>query len=433
MHELTMPSLGADMDHGKILEWLVKPGDAVHRGDLIATVDTDKTVMDVESFEDGVVGEYLVPLGATVSVGTPIVRLEEGGGHRDATRTAPPAPAAAQTAQPVQEVPVHPVQAAPEPRAAQAAPPARSAPAAQAGPALQSPSRRVRSSPLARRLAARLGLDLATVEGTGPQGSVSEADVRRAAGEASGEASSRLAPQASRDETSPSGLDQPARGKAATLRAALGSLMAKSKATIPHYYLSTTVDLSRLLALMQERNLARPLSERLVPAAYLLKAAAVAAREVPAMNGSFVDGAFIQSEHVHLGVAVALRGGGLVAPALHDADTLPVDDLMAKLRDLAARARAGRLLRAEMADATITVTSLGDLGVDTVFGVIVPPQVAMVGFGRVVERPWAENGMLGVRPTVSATLSADHRVSDGLGGGRYLARVQELLLAPEEL
>jgi pyruvate dehydrogenase E2 component (dihydrolipoamide acetyltransferase) len=209
--------------------------------------------------------------------------------------------------------------------------------------------------------------------------------------------------------------------------------MAKSKATIPHYYLSTTLDLGPTMAFMRQLNESRAVSARLVPAAFLLKAAAVAAREVPDLNGFYVDGAYRPSERVHLGVAVALRGGGLVAPALHDADTLSLDELMAKLRDLVARARAGRVERAEMADPTITVTSLGDLGVESVFGVIVPPQVAMVGLGRVVERPWAQDGMLGVRPTVTATLSADHRVSDGLGGGRYLVRLQELLMKPEEL
>ena len=136
---------------------------------------------------------------------------------------------------------------------------------------------------------------------------------------------------------------------------------------------------------------------------------------------------------MHLGVAVALRGGGLVAPAIHDADRLSPDELMAALRDLVARARAGRLQRAEMSDPTITVTNLGDLGVESVFGVIYAPQVALVGFGRVVEQPWATDGLLGVRPVVTATLSADHRVSDGLRGGRFLARVDELLQEPEEL
>jgi pyruvate dehydrogenase E2 component (dihydrolipoamide acetyltransferase) len=164
-----------------------------------------------------------------------------------------------------------------------------------------------------------------------------------------------------------------------------------------------------------------------------MAASARAAKDVPEMNGFFVDGAFRQSESVHLGVAVALRGGGLVAPAIHDADRLSPDELMSALRDLVARARSGKLKRAEMTDPTITVTNLGDLGVEAVFGVIYAPQVALVGFGRVVEQPWATDGMLGVRPVVTATLSADHRVSDGLRGGRFLARVDELLQKPEEL
>jgi pyruvate dehydrogenase E2 component (dihydrolipoamide acetyltransferase) len=209
--------------------------------------------------------------------------------------------------------------------------------------------------------------------------------------------------------------------------------MARSKREIPHYYLSTTIDLHAALDWMQATNAGRPVTDRLVPSALLLKATALAARDVPDMNGFFENGVFAPSDAVHLGVAVALRKGGLVAPALHDADRLPLDELMAALRDLVARARGGRLQRAEMTDSTITVTNLGDLGVESVFGVVFPPQVALVGFGRVMERPWAENGLLGVRPTVTATLSADHRVSDGLRGGRFLDRITELLQRPEEL
>lgn len=180
-------------------------------------------------------------------------------------------------------------------------------------------------------------------------------------------------------------------------------------------------------------NLQRPVSSRLVASALLLKATAVAAKTVPEVNGFFVDDEFRASQSVHLGVAVALRRGGIVAPAIHDADTLSVDALMDRLRDLVSRARAGRLQRAEMADPTITVTNLGDLGVESVFGVIYPPQVAMVGLGRLMEQPWAHDGMVGARHVVIATLSADHRVSDGLRGARYLARLEELLQRPEEL
>ena len=454
MADFLMPSLGADMEHGKIVEWLVKPGDYVRRGDLVAVVDTDKTVMDVESFQEGVVAELLVDLGETVPIGTPLARI---------TQTP------AEVGVPLREAPAPPVRAgagagAPAGAAAGAvtsqaavgdappiAPPVRHlahrlgvdtakirgtgkggaitrADVERAVAAVPSPAGRVRAAPRARRLAAELGVDLSAVSGTGPDGALTVADVQHAAGSAA------AAPQEPAVPVAPAGGKTTEAGeRVASLRRAIGALMSRSKKTIPHYYLSTTLDLSAAVNWMQSVNAQRPVASRLVPSALLLKAAALAAKEVPEVNGFFDDGGFRPSASVHLGVAVALRQGGLVAPAIHDADTLAVDELMEQLRDLVGRARAGRLQRAEMADPTITVTNLGDLGVESVFGVIYPPQVAMVGFGRVMEQPWARNGLLGVRPAVIASLSADHRVSDGLRGGRYLTRIDELLQKPEEL
>ena len=209
--------------------------------------------------------------------------------------------------------------------------------------------------------------------------------------------------------------------------------MSRSKREIPHYYLSTTIDLAAATDWMHEHNRHCPVAERLVPAALLLKAAARAAREVPQLNGFWTDGGFHPATAVHLGVAIALHGGGLIAPALHDADTLPLPEVMARLKDLTWRARSGRLRASQTTDPTLTVTSLGDQGVEAVFGVIYPPQVALVGFGRVTARPCAVGGLLGVRPAVTATLSADHRASDGAVGARYLAAVDRLLQQPEEL
>jgi pyruvate dehydrogenase E2 component (dihydrolipoamide acetyltransferase) len=208
--------------------------------------------------------------------------------------------------------------------------------------------------------------------------------------------------------------------------------MARSKREIPHYYLATTVDLGAAMSWLAAANAARRVTERLLPAALLLKATALAAREVAVMNGYFVDG-FQPSSSVNLGVAVALRGGGLVAPSIHDADRLPLGELMNALKDLVGRARAGNLRSSEMTDATITVTNLGDQGIEEVFGVIYPPQVALVGFGRIVERPWAEGGLLGIRPLVRVTLSADHRASEGHEGGRFLAVIERLLSTPDAL
>jgi pyruvate dehydrogenase E2 component (dihydrolipoamide acetyltransferase) len=216
------------------------------------------------------------------------------------------------------------------------------------------------------------------------------------------------------------------------MRHVIGTLMARSKREIPHYYLATSIDLGAPLGWLADTNASRPITERLLPAALLLKATALAVRDVPVMNGFWDDG-FSPSPAVHLGVAISLRGGGLVAPAIHDADQLALARLMGALRDLVQRTRAGTLRSSEMSDPTITVTNLGDQGVEEVFGVIYPPQVALVGFGKILQRPWAADSMVGVRPTVRATLAADHRVSDGHDGARFLAAIDRLLQHPEAL
>jgi pyruvate dehydrogenase E2 component (dihydrolipoamide acetyltransferase) len=216
------------------------------------------------------------------------------------------------------------------------------------------------------------------------------------------------------------------------MRAAIARSMARSKREIPHYYLATDVDFSTARAFLDARNAERPVAERLLPAALLLKATARAVRDAPEFNGHWVDG-LRPSTAVHLGVAISLRDGGLVAPAIHDADERSLDELMAALRDLVGRARTGSLRASEMSDPTITVTSLGDQGVRLVHGVIYPPQVALVGFGAITERPWVEEGMIGIRPVVTVTLAADHRASDGARGSRFLADVDGWLGRPGEL
>jgi pyruvate dehydrogenase E2 component (dihydrolipoamide acetyltransferase) len=290
----------------------------------------------------------------------------------------------------------------------------REAAAAAAKPPSAVTERRVRASPLARRLAAEVGVDLSTVTGTGRNGVIGADDVRLAA------------------RTAPPAPDEQERRRE-NMRAAIAALMARSKREIPHYYLTETIDLSRAMLWLRERNRALPVPERLVPAVLLLKAAAQAARTIPQLNGFWQDNRFVPGAGVHLGVAIALRGGGLVAPAIHDADQRDLSDLMAALRGLVERTRAGRLRSAEMSEPTITVSNLGDQGVESILGVIYPPQVALVGFGRVVARPWAVDGLLGIRPTVAASLAGDHRATDGATGARYLRSIAQLLQTPEEL
>lgn len=530
-----MPALGADMDEGTLVEWLVKPGDEIRKGELIAVVDTAKSAIEVESFHTGTVEQLVIPVGETVPVGTVLATIVEPGaaaapaaagapaaavtarempaaGERAAAAPVAPAakparaaakakraragakakraeakagraPAAAEAAPGVRAAPPGPAEPAraavlggitPLVRreagelgvdlarvhgtgrggaitradveraagaAARAAAPGAAAAAAPAARAGAAGAARARVTPLARRVAAELGVDLAAVTGTGAQGAIRERDVQQAAraGPAAAAAAGEAPAGAAAAAEAAAG-EKPAGRAGATkaertlaMRQAIARLMARSKREIPHYYVSNTVDMAAAMTWLRERNLELDMSERLVPAALLLKAAALAARQIPQVNGYWVDDHFDPAGHVHLGTAISLRGGGLITPAIHDADQLTLRELMAGLRDLVTRARAGRLRRAELTDATITVTNLGDQGVESVYGVIYPPQVALIGFGKVAERPWASGGMLGVRPVVRTTLAADHRATDGYTGARYLAAIADLLQQPEEL
>jgi len=401
-----MPSLGADMTDGRLLEWLVHPGDAVHRGDLVAVVKTDKADVEVEIFDDGVIGELLVPEGDDLlEIGAPLATVVDAGTPVSAAPPAPP------TAPPPQVAP-----APPPPGPAPASPipaPRPVAPNARTG------DERVAASPYARRRAAELGIALASVAASQPGHPITATDVERAA------PSTPKAPVA-RPEPPP--IDQ-----AGAMRKAIGRLMARSKREIPHYYLEEDVELTAALAWLEQHNGRVPVAERILPAALLYKAVAGAAAAHPELNGFWVDDQFVPGSGVHLGVAISLRGGGLVAPAVHDADRLSLTELMATLRDLTARARGGRLRGSEMTDATITVTNLGDRGVRAVFGVIYAPQVALVGFGKVSDRVCDVDNGLGIRPAVTATLSADHRATDGHIGAGFLAEVARRLHHPEEL
>ena len=418
MAELKMPSLGADMTSGRLLEWHVGPGDHVARGDIVATVDTDKAEIDIETFHGGVVEQLLVDPGTKVDVGAPLAIIGEDAPAQVAGReNGRPAPVAA------------------EPPPVVPAPPPAPAPAAQAPqvPQASVPGHRRRVSPLARRTAAQLGVDLQAVEGTGPGGAVTQVDVQRAA--AAQPTAAPPAPGATpAPAPAPAAVEhRSAEDRLASLNRAVGELMARSKREIPHYYLQRDIDMTAALEWLEVHNAGCPPSERLLPAALLLRAAALAAHDVPEINGTYEDGAFRPAPHVDLGVAVSLRAGGIIAPAIKAADTLALPELMTALRALTSRARRGSLLAADFAGGTLTVTSLGDQGADLVHGVIFAPQVALVGFGRIARRPWAAGDMVGSRAVVTATLAADHRVSDGHRGSLYLASLDHHLQEPDQL
>ncbi|HBP19214.1 MAG TPA: dehydrogenase, partial [Planctomycetes bacterium] len=221
-------------------------------------------------------------------------------------------------------------------------------------------------------------------------------------------------------------------GSPDAMRAAIARAMARSKREIPHYYLHERIDLEPALSWLEAQNESRPIQERILPAALLLLAVARATAKAPSMNGFYEAGAFRPAEGVHLGVAISLPGGGLIAPAIRDADQLALGELQAALVGLVERARSGGLRGAELSSASLTVTNLGDRGCERVFGVIQPPQVALVGLGRIHEAPCVHEGQVVARRVVDASLSADHRVSDGVDGAAFLRRIARLLAKPEQ-
>ncbi len=411
MIEFTMPALGADMDEGTLNEWMVQPGDTVTRGQIVAVVETTKAAVEIECWHDGVIGELLVPIGQTVAVGTALATILEPG------EKAEPRPAAV-------------------PAAATEAETARTEAAPVAAPvaAAQAPvGHRQWVSPVARRTAASLGVDLKGLTGTGPQGAITLQDVEHAAATAHHEAPKPPPPPKPAESAEPQSAAEKARARGAAMRASIAAAMSRSKREIPHYYLSHEVILDTALGWLTEQNAGLSITERMLPAVLQLKAVALAAQKFKEFNGFWNDDGFEPSAQVHVGVAISLRGGGLVAPAIHDVNEKKLDELMRDLTDLVGRARAGSLRSSEMSDPTITLTNLGDKGVDAVFGVIYPPQVAIVGFGKPAQRVVVVDGGIRVATTVRTSLAADHRASDGARGALFLAEINRLLQQPEEL
>jgi pyruvate dehydrogenase E2 component (dihydrolipoamide acetyltransferase) len=230
-----------------------------------------------------------------------------------------------------------------------------------------------------------------------------------------------------------SAVAQPAVDKQAEMRKAVTAAVTRSKREIPHYYLSEPVPMASAQDWLASANAGRDPAERLLMEVLQLKAVALALKAYPDLNGWYAGGGFRPAPSAHIGVAIPLRQGGLIAPAIHDVGAKSLDELTRDLTNLVARARSGSLRSAELADTTASVTNLGKSGVDAVFGIIYPPQVALVGFGRIAARPWVVDGAVAPMPLATASLAADHRVTDGLYGALFLAALRELLQRPERL
>ncbi len=385
--EFRLPSLGADMDSATLTQWLKQPGEHIRRGEPIASVETTKGLIDIESYDDGEIADLVAAPGTPLPVGAVMAHLEVEDGARAAASPEAPAPSAP-------------------------APPAPAPAAAAAQRAAAPAAARLRLSPAARRRAQELAIPHETLEHAAAAGEVMHIeDIERLA----------HAPPAA-----------PGDARAA-MRQAIGAAMARAKREIPHYYLGHTLDFGPAQAWMSQYNEPRPVSERLIESVLIVKAVALAALRIEGFNGYFRNGRFEPSAGVHAGAAIAVRGGGLVAPALIDAHSKDLPTLMREFSDLVGRVRAGHMRSGEFTAATITVTSLGADGVDVLYPIINPPQVAIVGTGALREAPWALEGKVVIRPTLTLALAADHRVTDGRAGARFLRAIAELLAHPQEL
>ncbi|MBL8204545.1 MAG: 2-oxo acid dehydrogenase subunit E2 [Blastocatellia bacterium] len=381
MANFVMPKLGADMTTGRLLSWSKNIGDRIERGEIIAEVHTDKADIEIESFISGVIEKFLIEPGDEVPIGATIAVI------RNDDEVAALLEAPVKVPDPLPIAPVSPTQE------------------------VLATTERLRISPVARKLAEELGIEPSTIKGSGPGGRITREDIERTAA---------TKPPASSD-------------RQIGMRQMIAAAMARAKREIPHYYLRTTIDLKRALDWLAQENAGRSVADRMLYSVLLIKAVALALRNVPELNATWENEQVNLKPSINIGLAISLRQGGLIAPALLEVDQKNLAALMQNFRDLVQRTRAGSLRSSELSEATMTITNLGEQGVEEVYGIIYPPQVALVGFGKVVERPWAVNGMLGVRPVITATLSADHRVSDGHRGGLFLSALDRLLQEPEKL
>ena len=380
MIEFQMPSLGADMEDGILIEWKKKPGDVVKRGDIIAEVDTQKGLIEIEVFDEGTIAELLIQEGTKVPVGTKMALIQ---------------PSTIEVEKPIE---LHPImEKISEPIIEE-----------------KTDTISIKASPLAKKMAQENHIDLSKIIGTGPDGAITKEDI---------DASIKQSETAETEK-----INTPSEA----IRMAVAAAMSKSNREIPHYYLEKKIDMTKALAWLQEANKQRTVANRLLPVVLFIKAMAKSLKEVPDLNAVWENG-LLQKTEINIGFVVSLRNGGIIVPAIPQSDTKNADEIMTALNDLIPRARALKLRSSELSSSTITLTNLGDAGADTVFGIIYPPQVAIVGLGNITEQPFAENGMLGIRSLANVTLAGDHRATDGLTGSRFLSSLDKYLQNPEAL
>ena len=409
-----MPSLGADMTEGTLTEWLVKEGDQVNSGDIIAVLETQKGAIDMEVYSSGTIAEILIEPVIEVPIGTVLARIAIAEPSQKSSVPTPilaPIPTVIPdeiTSEPLTETEI-------------------STAVSEQVKVTDTKVTDIKASPIVRRLAKEQQLNLTTIKGSGPQGAILLNDL-----------ASFLKTETKAKPETKSEQHKLADKAVQNMRNAISVAMAKSKQEIPHFYLSLELDITNVQKWLQQKNQTTPPEEHVLLLALLLKALAYALVKYPTLNGFYRNGSsqqhyFEQASAIHIGNVISLRQGGLVVPAIHDVDKLSVSELMHGLRDITERSRNGHLRSSELMDGTITVTNMGERGADSVFGIIYPPQVAILGFGKARETAKIVNGNVVVASVLTVSLSADHRVIDGMLAAKFLNYLSKQLQKPERL
>jgi pyruvate dehydrogenase E2 component (dihydrolipoamide acetyltransferase) len=435
---ITMPALSPTMEEGAINSWFVKEGDTVASGDLLAEIETDKAAMELEAVEEGVIAKLLVTAGTEgIPVNAPIAILLEEGEDASSLDGFVPTAGLSPVSVPAEEGAAPPPEVAPPPAPAEAEASVMTAPAAPSG------NGRIFSSPLARRIAAAKNLDLSTVVGSGPRGRIVKADVEAAVAAprpaAVAQSEAQVAPLATPAAPTATAGPQSAPGEAPYteipldgMRKTIARRLTESKQTVPHFYLTIDCEIDELLATrkrLNEKLADRPDGGKISVNDFVIRAAALALRQVPEANASWTDTAIRRYTQSDISVAVAVEGG-LITPIIRSADTKGLQAIGTEMADLAARARDRKLKPEEYQGGTFSISNLGMFGIREFSAVINPPQGAILAVGAGEQRPVVKDGALAVATVMSCTLSCDHRVVDGATGSLFLAAFKNYIDDP---
>lgn len=437
--EVTMPQMGADMTEGTLIRWLKQVGDHIERGDILAEIETDKATVELEAYEAGDLLKQLVAEGEEVPVGEVIAILGEASeAVADKPRMAPPEHPARRTPDPVAQ------DTAPQRDVAQAEP-ARTPVTAGSASSTQQVDGRVRISPVARRIASQAGLDISTLSGSGPDGRILRRDVEAAisggaqpAAAPAVPASPAAAPAPAPRPAAPAAVAERPRPASAPaeglsrMRQAIARRMTQSKQTQPHYYLTLDVDMTAAIAFRAQLNAAATEQQRVSINDLIVKACAIALQRHPKFNSEFSESGLVMHPDINIDIGIAMDEG-LIAPAILDCGAKSLGRIAEEAKDLIERAKSGRLTASEYSDGNFTITNLGAYGVESLIGIINPPQAAILGVGSSMPKPVVVDDQVVVRQVMKLALSADHRVSDGAEGARFIKEIQGLLENPVTL